>query len=459
MREFAAERGLEVSEDRSVNAYTPALLNGSGGGTPLVAEGELAPGLSGLVCHHTFEKGRTSRDSTVVLASVPESIAFAPALVCRDRAEMGAADLAQLPAETWEETRLESTAFGERYRLYALVGQDAGWMRELFSPQLIAWLGERAPEGLSFELNEGHLTVALPGHLTGAAELDELCAAAAELEARIRKEADEEDADPDLFHERQELADIGKAIPSVTWPEPPASVSGAVDAYRKVAGRKASVIVGALAWSLVIGAAVGAGFFLIGGLLAAVPAGLLAFVLVFPLARLIRSIRYRFGSVSVTRVALEAWAREYAASRGLTLGDRWAFHAEMRGLKMPGVADHVLAGELPGTGLQGRFVMLGDAPELRSQGREIAITADRPLAASAVLVEAGGDLPADAAEKLGPGLPEEYRVEQDGRHLMVWRPIAGNLIRTSEGSDRFIAKAGEAIRELVGPDVADADPV
>ena len=44
-----------------------------------------------------------------------------------------------------------------------LSGQDAGWIRELFSPALIDWLVEEAPEGLYFELNEGWLCVLLAG--------------------------------------------------------------------------------------------------------------------------------------------------------------------------------------------------------------------------------------------------------------------------------------------------------
>jgi hypothetical protein len=33
--------------------------------------------------------------------------------------------------------------------------------------------------------------------------------------------------------------------------------------------------------------------------------------------------------------------------------------------------------------------------------------------------------------------------------LVVWRPIAGNLVRTADGSDRFRARAGEVVRRLV----------
>ena len=58
---------------------------------------------------------------------------------------------------------LESVAFNRRYHLLTLAGQDQGWVRELFSAELIAWLAVEAPTGLTFEINEGNLVVAVPG--------------------------------------------------------------------------------------------------------------------------------------------------------------------------------------------------------------------------------------------------------------------------------------------------------
>jgi hypothetical protein len=118
----------------------------------------------------------------------------------------------------------------------------------------------------------------------------------------------------------------------------------------------------------------------------------------------------------------------------------------MRGFPLPGIADHVLTGKLPATGIDGRFVMFGAAPEMRSEGQEIAFTADRPLAASGLLVRLPtepGDGDVAAAQP-----PEHYVLEARGRDVMVWRPIQGNLIRTAEGSDTFCRKAGEVILRL-----------
>src|SRR5262249_2571939 len=137
---WAAARGLEVSADGRLRELTPALIQGSRGSVSSLVHGRLADGLDGTLAHHTFADGVRRRESTVVVTAVPEGAAFAPALVCRDRGELGSGIPAQLPAERWHGTVLESTVFNRRYRLLTLAGQDPIYVRELFSPSLIAWL-------------------------------------------------------------------------------------------------------------------------------------------------------------------------------------------------------------------------------------------------------------------------------------------------------------------------------
>jgi len=111
---------------------------------------------------------------------------------------------------------------------------------------------------------------------------------------------------------------------------------------------------------------------------------------------------------------------------------------------MPGFCDHVLAGTVPGSGgISGQVLFLGDAAEMRATGQEIAFVSDRPLAASAILVEAADDLRGPAADL---DVPEEYRVEINGRQVLVWRPVQGNLLRTSAGADRFCERAATVAR-------------
>ena len=448
IREIAKRRGLEYRGPTELRALTPALLTGEAGGDD-AAEGELAEGLHGTLTHHVFSDGRTRRDSTVVLASVPEIVAFVRALVCRDRSAMGDADLAQLPAERWRRAEFESVEFNERYRLFTVAGEDTTFLYELFSPALISWLCSKVPAGFGFELNDGNLAVFVPGHLEDPHELERLCSLAASLAERLRTEAIDELPGAQLFREEEVRRDLDRGISTVTWERPPESVNEAVYAYRKVAARRPWALGVAALWGLGA-AAVGGGLAaLLAGPVAVIAAAGFAFGIAFYLARLIGSIRYRFGRVRMQRVAMEAFIREYARARGLELEDRWAFHSEMRGFTLPGIADHVLAGRLPGTEIDGRFVMFGAAPEMRSEGQEIALTADRPLAASGLLVRMPDELADDAAR--AAELPEDYELEIRGRDVLVWRPIQGNLIRTAEGSDNFCRKAGEVVRRLRQP--------
>jgi hypothetical protein len=445
---FAAARGLALADRAELRPLTPALITGDRGSVGSLVDGELAAGLDGKLFEHVFADGAARRESAIVLTEVPESAAFAPALVCRDRAAMGGGQPAQLPAERWTATTLESASFNGRYHLLTLAGQDAGWVRELFSPRLIAWLTDEAPAGLSFELNEGHLTVAMPGPLGGEQEVERLCAAAAELTARIRVEADEEDLNPDLFDETAEMAAIESAMAKVTFERAPVSVQAAIVAYRKVAGRTPYVLLSAVFW-MVLAAGIIGGLIAIAAPFVAAAAALVVAVAVFPLARLVYASRYRWGTASVSRVGLEAWTREYARSRKLERRDRWRFHADHRHLPMPGFADQVLTDRLPDTENPSLLVFFGDAAELRSEGEEIMYVADRPLASNAVIVHLHDPPTAAALAKVK--LPEEYVADVAGDDLIVYRPIPGNLIRTSAGTDRFRKNAGEVIRGIIGP--------
>ena len=443
---FARKHGLEPATGGAVRALTPMLIAGRGGSMTTLLRGQFAPGLDGQLIHHLYADGDDHRASTILLGQVPESTAFAPALVCRDRETAGEMP-AQLPAERWRETKLESSAFNERYRLLTLVGQHEGWMRELFSPRLVDWLTEEAPAGLSFELNQGNLAVSLPGKLETEDELELLASTAAELARRIHREAMEEDADPDLFDESAEIAAIEAVLPAVTWDRSPESVQEAVAAYRNIAAGKPAVLAKAALVALIAAAVVGALVAVIFSAPAGVLVGAVLVIAIFPIARLVAAARYRWGTASVDRVGEEAFVREYARSRNLKLRDRWRFQSQHRTLPLPGFADHVLAGEILGADLEGLFVMFSDDAEMRSQGIEVAFTSDRPLASNALVVDLAAPVSDEAIAAVE--LPPDYRVECSESQLVVWRPVAGNLLRTAEGSDRFRTRAGEVVRRLI----------
>jgi hypothetical protein len=431
---------------------TPLLITGADGSNTVVKRGALAPGLEGTLCEHVHDAGGKSRRSTIVLASVPETVAYVPALVCRDRATLGGSDPAQLPTERWQPVELESVTFNSRYHLLTLAGQDQGWVRELFSPELINWLAVEAPTGLSFELNEGNLVVAVPGPTSDPATL---IGAASELRARIEREALEEEADPDLFDESAEVAAVVETIKVVNWKQPPESVGEATERYAQSARWKSRVVINAAFWGAVLFAATLAvatliidifTTFAVAVFIAIVPA-LFAGLGAAGIAQWVLSQRYRWGDVSVQRVALEAWVRGYADSRKLELVDRWRWHSDHRAMPMPGFADHVLAGPIPGTNVEGWFAMLGDAAELRSTGEEIAYVSERPLASSAMVVRLEREPTADEIAALE--LPDGYSVEHAGNEVVVWRPVQGNLLRTSKGSDKFRETAGKVLAPML----------
>lgn len=421
---------------------TPALLRGRDGSVAVLREGELAPGLEGQLCHHVFADGGERRESTVVLTEVPEGVAFVAALVCRDREELGGERPAQLPSERWQEVELESVEFDRRFRLLALVGQDPLYVRELFSPATIAWLAADVPAGFSFELNERFLLVALPGHLGAAAELDGLCALAAELARRIREEAGEEGETTGLFDEAAKLAAIEAGLTKVRFETPPPSAGHGVDAFREAARRRPWVILQALFWGIVGFGVVGVPVGLINPFLGLIAGGVAGY-LAFWVASLLAASRYRWGGVSISRLGLEAFMRGYAAERDLREENRWQFHSRHRNLPLSGTAAHVMAGPIPEWGREGLFVTLGDAAELRSRGEEIAYTSDHPLAAMAVVAEL--DSPERAARLAAAELPEGVRVDVDGATVAISRAVAGSLLFTAPRFDSFRAEAGRLL--------------
>jgi hypothetical protein len=370
-------------------------------------------------------------------------------IACHDRRVAGRTKPAKYPTEEWEEVRLESLAFEERFRLLVLTGQDAGWIRELFSPTLIDWLVEEAPEGLYFELNEGWLSILLPGELPDGDAVAGFCADAAALTSRIRTEALEEGDAPNLFKAAEGTKRVDAAVAQIDWKEPPAGVRDAAAAYMKVAERKPSVLLKAFVWGL--GAMVVAGAFgwLLGGAFGALAAGAFGFLGGYGISRPLIADKYLFeGGLSASWTGMQAFNREYARSRGLERQKIFRFHHDFRGLPVPGRADSVQAGEIPVAGVPGLFVMLSDSPELRASGRHSMTRTDGQPSSYDVLIADLSPAPSPAAvERLRP--PAGYTIDvMNERTVVVSRPIDGNLTRTADGCDEFRRTAGSLVAEL-----------
>jgi len=90
-----------------------------------------------------------------------------------------------------QRVELESAALDDRYEIFANEKQDQVWLRRLFSPTFIIWLGEEAPEKFAFELVGGTLCCYVSGHKEKAAELDAIGAASAAVARRLREESQE----------------------------------------------------------------------------------------------------------------------------------------------------------------------------------------------------------------------------------------------------------------------------
>ena len=447
---YASERGLSYSAGEAIRPVTQA-LEGAGRRPGDVVSGELAPGLTGQLFH--LPAGARKGEATGILTTASETRAYATTIACQDRALAGRRAPVKYSTERWEEVRLESSAFAERYRLLVIAGQDAGWTRELFSPALIAWLTDRAPVGLSFELNEGHLCILLPGRIQDTGELAALCEAAAELAARIREEAREEGTDPDLFRAAEATRKMDHAVAEVEWRDPPGSVAEAIAAYRRVASGKPRTMAVALVCAGLAMALGGVAGWLVGGPIGLVSGAVAGGAFGFQVGRFFATQSYLFeGAFAVDWVGINAFNREYARSRGLARQKKFAFHHENRDLPVPGFADSVQAGPVPETNHNGLFVMLADSPELRASGRHTMGAADaqgRSLSYDALVVELTRP---PTPERFGElKLPPDFRVDAyGGNKVVVWRPIAGNMTRTSAGCDEFRGAAGGLIAALEG---------
>jgi hypothetical protein len=443
---YAAERGLAFEPERQVRAVTPLLLSGFGGGAlgPVTvkraaAVGELPGGLDGWVAHHVFDSATTTaRELTVVVTQVPASLGFVRAMSCRSRKVKVVRSYRNLDhLGTWRELQLESARFNELYELEILEGQREAWVRQLFSPSFIDRLASEAADGFCFELNEGHLCVAEPRHLTEPAELDALCEAAADVASRIRTESmeDVETRGEEYAGDREFHEQLHRQVAKVEWKTPPDSPRAAAQAYQGRAGIGAKPYLKGLAWGLVVGGiGVAIAYVVFSGATAAIAAviaglvGLLVALLIVSAAAGPRAMR----------LGLEAFMIEYARSHGYELQDRYEFHARNPDLPVPGRAHHAMKGRLP-SGRDFTLVFCDDTAEMFSHGQKVYVAGGRALSNDVAIVEVGADH--EAVERRIAELPEGLRAEVHDGTLLVIRPRGGNMDRDIAGLEKFVADA------------------
>ncbi len=162
--------------------------------------GPMPGGLPGTLALYAYKEqsrdseGHTQVDrhrSTVVLAEVPGVAYRLAELHCERRSGFRFPVSAEDAFRRMRRLELESEALDRRYEIFYGAGDDPNWIVQLFSPSFIVWLSEEAAAGFAFELSAGGLCANVEGHHESAAELDELCAAAAAVARRLTEEAAE----------------------------------------------------------------------------------------------------------------------------------------------------------------------------------------------------------------------------------------------------------------------------
>jgi hypothetical protein len=198
---YAAQHGLALGGRGPLPPVTPLLKKGDDRYAERTLSGVLADGVDGLLALYTYEDETTDSEGnrqtnyyryTVGLVEVPECSAAVPELYCQRK--FGLRSLEKFEDAfrgSKERVKLESEVLDEKYEIFSREGQDANWLRQLFSPTFIVWLTDEAPKKFAFELVGGSLCCYVSGHKESAADLDLIRSAAAAVTTRLREESGE----------------------------------------------------------------------------------------------------------------------------------------------------------------------------------------------------------------------------------------------------------------------------
>ena len=200
---YAAENGLELGGRSPLPETTPLLCKGDDRYAERSLSGRLDEGLGGIegiLALYTYEEESRDADGdrqtnyyryTVCLVPVPECVPHVPELFCRRKSGLRSLEKLEDAFRSTERVKLESEALDERYEIFTGKEQDQVWLRRLFSPTFVVWLGEEAPKKFAFELVDGTLCCFVSGHKKSAAELDTMRAATTMVARRLLEESAE----------------------------------------------------------------------------------------------------------------------------------------------------------------------------------------------------------------------------------------------------------------------------
>ncbi|HWJ42707.1 MAG TPA: hypothetical protein VNR67_04670 [Solirubrobacterales bacterium] len=188
--ELAAERGLEQLPGFDPGQLTPLLVEAKGAGLQPALRGALGEGVPGVVGQLAYRRNKTFRFQ-VALTEVPAATAFAPRVFCIRRGRSTRDDEFYGFEARHSKLWTESMALNERYEVATSPFQDPNWLRQLFSPSFVDWLGTEPPADFSFELAYGALLGSVESDDPDAGTLAALCEATARVATRVREECEE----------------------------------------------------------------------------------------------------------------------------------------------------------------------------------------------------------------------------------------------------------------------------
>jgi hypothetical protein len=198
---YAAQRGLALGGRSPFPEETPILSKGSDRYAERTFSGQIAEDVQGTLALYTYETESTdskgNRETqyhrfTVGLVEVPECAEHVPELFCQQKFGLRSLEkFEDVFRRSKERVKLESEVLDDKYEIFAGKGQDANWLRQLFSPTFIVWMTDEAPKKFAFELVGGHLCCYIHGHKSDAEGLDMVAHAAGHVSRRLHEEATE----------------------------------------------------------------------------------------------------------------------------------------------------------------------------------------------------------------------------------------------------------------------------
>ena len=152
--------------------------------------GPIAGDDAGMLCHYTSteESDKSSQDHeyTLCVLSLPATAAALPLLTAQPRGITGG--LFDRISGALSRSRVvehESVGAHRAFRIAVDDRQDELVLRRVLTPSFLVWLEGQAGSDLRFELEQGALVVALPGHSFEADRLDWLLGAGTEIARRL----------------------------------------------------------------------------------------------------------------------------------------------------------------------------------------------------------------------------------------------------------------------------------